>query len=120
MTDWITHDGGPCPVPPETIVTVLFHDETESHEFPASVWQWKRDVKAYRIVSPQPPASPVKMVPKIVPGTYGILNVVPGPNGKVSVSCALAKDVTNNYTAPELRDAARILTELADAMEAGE
>ena len=73
------------------------------------------------IVSPPPPASPVKMVPKIVPGVYGRVKVswAADADGKIGI-CLEPSGVTVRLTAPELRDAARVLTALADAMEAGE
>lgn len=115
MTDWIAHDGGPCPVPPETEVYVEGDGYLGKYPLAARYVYWS-NIRSYRIVSPQPPASPVRMVPKIVIGLHGIVRVV---THSVIEQVRLSI-VEDDYTAPELRDAARVLTELADAMEAGE
>ena len=115
MTEWIKHDGGPCPVPPETEVEPLFKSGARMPKDRASEFYWP-NITSYRIVSPPPPASPVRMVPKIVPGTYGIVTV----GAHTAVMTRWLRIEENPYTANDFRDAARILTELAEAMEAGE
>ncbi len=52
MTDWTPHNGGPCPVDPETMVEVLKPDGSQSIR-PAGGHKWSA-VGAYRIVQPEP------------------------------------------------------------------
>lgn len=55
MTDWIPHDGGPCPVAPETMVELRFRTGEEHISEPrAGMWMWQHsgrpsDIIAYRI-----------------------------------------------------------------------
>lgn len=53
MTDWIKHDGGPCPVAPETMVDVKTNDGRDMSRC-AGWFEWKHvggygDIIAYRI-----------------------------------------------------------------------
>jgi hypothetical protein len=56
---WIDHDGGPCPVPPETWVQIKNKDGMLlDPAYQADFWAWD-DVSAYRIFAPvyaHPPA----------------------------------------------------------------
>lgn len=55
MTDWITWNGGPCPVAPETMVELRFRTGEEHAALPsAGFWTWghdgiSSDIIAYRI-----------------------------------------------------------------------
>lgn len=59
-----------------------------------------------------PNQSPIKTVKQIVGGLYGIIGVSVDREGNVCVE--VAKDFTK---ASELRDAAKVFTELADALD---
>jgi len=56
MTSWIDHDGGDCPVHPDTIVRFRFIGGDVSkweHRARDFVWNrrgWQHDVAAYRVV----------------------------------------------------------------------
>lgn len=58
---WTRHEPGPCPVPPETVVEVMFTDyRISTLPNPAFAYHWGLgDIIAYRIVepAPSPPAS---------------------------------------------------------------
>lgn len=47
MTDWIKHDGGECPVHPETIVEARHSIKDEIYPQTASYWDWSA-VTEYR------------------------------------------------------------------------
>lgn len=39
---WLRHDGGPCPVPPETLVGIMLFNGDSTHAFyRARMFQWK-------------------------------------------------------------------------------
>jgi len=68
MPDWIEHDGGPCPVSPETRVDVRWCNEPPEKSYVASclapsradcVSGWETSVTHYRIIS-EPKAEPEK------------------------------------------------------------
>jgi hypothetical protein len=55
---WIEHDGGPCPVDPETWVQVKdFHGRPVSYFCKADEWRWDT-ATAYRIFAPVTPNPP--------------------------------------------------------------
>lgn len=51
MTEWINHTGQDCPIDPDTIVDVRFHDGEVDTDF-AGCWDWTgtmEDIAAYRV-----------------------------------------------------------------------
>lgn len=122
---WIAHTPGPCPVPPETTVEVRWQDDSDRRWALASVFYWGAcpiPITHYRIVAPAPSAGPVRMVtrPKIVPRMYGRVHVKTSSPDFRQITLELTKPNTvGGYwmTAPELRAAAKTLSQLADAME---
>jgi hypothetical protein len=58
--EWIKHDGGPCPVPPETWVQIKNKDGMLlDPAYQADFWAWD-DVSAYRIFAAEALAAKLK------------------------------------------------------------
>jgi hypothetical protein len=65
LSDWIPHDGGPCPVPRDARVAVRFRDATERSDLLAAQWDWSRatnakvgDITHYRVLDTDIPKQP--------------------------------------------------------------
>lgn len=119
---WVPHNGGDCPVPPDTMLEVRFRDNDTSGPECAYGWHWgemgESTIVAYRIVKPASTAipSPVRMktVPEIVLGDYGIVRVSAPLQGDRCIGIVIDEGL---YTAAELTDAINTLTAVRDAME---
>lgn len=68
MSEWQKHDGGGCPVSPETVVEVRYYNGYLSGSNPARAdnWHWKwvncadgGNIAEYRVISPRPQAEAV-------------------------------------------------------------
>lgn len=125
---WIKHDGGECPVLPDTMVDYRANNKEYGPARAAQVY-WGPDtiVTHYRIVQPASPAvpSPVRQrtVTEIVPGVYGRVRVIQANAKYLNVALYSVPDnpfTTHALTWGEVRAAASTLTQIADAMEAGE
>lgn len=51
MSNWITHDGGPMPVSPDTVVEVKFEwGDISKRPRQAGEWAWPGGITEYRII----------------------------------------------------------------------
>jgi len=119
---WVKHDGGPCPVPPETMVEVQSTIGLTPPAMRADYWQWSA-MKRYRIIAPAHAPGPVRerTVKEIVLGVYGRVALGGHLDRKAQVSLTDRNmqriDDWSWFTAAELRAAASTFTQIADAME---
>jgi hypothetical protein len=67
LAEWTPHDGGACPVAPDTKVAIRLRNATEHSGKPGWYWDWHRavegcesggDVMAYRVLNTEQPTSP--------------------------------------------------------------
>lgn len=65
MSEWIEHNGGPCPVAPDTKVAIRRRNTTEDSDELAGYWNWHHgtravgsDIVAYRVLNSEQPKSP--------------------------------------------------------------
>lgn len=122
---WIPHKGYFCPVSDKTLVDwKLKNGFISSAACRADQLIWALDWKAtritfYRIAKPVPkeiPESPIREVTtkKVTPGEYGRLSITSDGFHSVQI-----KTIANNacWSAYDLRNAARVMDELADFLE---
>jgi hypothetical protein len=65
MTARIPHNGGPCPVDPETTVEVEFRNGDRLGSYCADYWTWPHDDSAYDILAlVQPQWRPIESAPR--------------------------------------------------------
>lgn len=125
---WIKHDGGPCPVDPDTVVDIRFTEMDPEWGGKAGDYRWNRPpsefgaVGFYRPVKPAPTKQdgPVRTVTRkeIVPGTYGQVRVLRKMEGQQRVQVELGSHLGYaTLSADELRAAASTLIDLAEALE---
>ena len=123
---WIKHDGGPCPVPPDTLVDIKFRAGHGVGCVRPALWNWG-EATQYRIAQSASPAIPspviTRTVREIVPGTYGRVHLENVSLNRRQVVVRFTQpDIVGGLwaSAAELRAAASVLTQVADAMEGGE